>query len=496
VTVQHDFGGFDPSFVGVTIRFGSESAFRFSRAFRQGDRPPQVDHLTAEERFEALSIASVISHEVRHFHDFLISPYSARLFKLRVQGALNTLQMLPELQQFDGNCLPVPLSKWCAMSQAERDEALSRLPRRRDGDAWRPVPLPFVKDDQKLPRALAQYKGDDALEMLLGAARVNREGVRELTLGQAGSSRFQPWQVYEASALLVQLQELWSLYGKEEFEFFMDSLVSEENAYASMWKLIKELWDQHGQRLDTRIASATIFWSLLGSYLRDGTNGCPTVRFTRLLALLKKEGVPSSGSDLASLFRRWSARLKLSTIEDGLDEAVGVFARLSDIMRAAATTFPSELRDEFDALMRVTDGVEASSRHMVEQLRRDLDIYVAPHRYQENLEHFANPVLRRVYDGSALRVEKSFEDMEREGYLIEWAAESGGDKLIYSMTEPFTLSKFGFLRAKDTLHASHLFSITDFLFSRSARARPDVERAAREYLAQYSAVPVDLDVLF
>lgn len=83
MAIQLDFGGFDPSFVGVTIRFGNERIWRIYQAFRASPDPLPVSSLPRDERFEALSAISVLSHEVRHFHDFLLTPYSARVFNLQ-----------------------------------------------------------------------------------------------------------------------------------------------------------------------------------------------------------------------------------------------------------------------------------------------------------------------------------------------------------------------------------------------------------------------------
>src|ERR1043166_2489717 len=93
--MQRDFGGFDPSFVGVTLRFENEDAWRRYQAQNASPTPLSVKGLPPESRFEALSLASVVSHEVRHFHDFLISPYSARVFSLRLKALINELSTLP-----------------------------------------------------------------------------------------------------------------------------------------------------------------------------------------------------------------------------------------------------------------------------------------------------------------------------------------------------------------------------------------------------------------
>ena len=121
--VQQDFGGFDPSFLGVTIRFGSDRSWQiYENAVESAEPLPIPAGNSSEETFETISITSVLSHEVRHFHDFFLTSYSAYLFRLRIQLLLNILELLPRLTESDGhyNCVPIPISKWCVLSAVER----------------------------------------------------------------------------------------------------------------------------------------------------------------------------------------------------------------------------------------------------------------------------------------------------------------------------------------------------------------------------------------
>jgi hypothetical protein len=113
MNIQLDYGGFDPAFIGVTLRFSSARAWNTFDTFRKTDAPLHVGGLTRDEAFEAISTTTVISHEVRHFHDFLLTPYSARIFKLRIEALVNALQTVTQLFQHDANCIPTPISTWC-----------------------------------------------------------------------------------------------------------------------------------------------------------------------------------------------------------------------------------------------------------------------------------------------------------------------------------------------------------------------------------------------
>src|SRR6185436_20958930 len=112
--IQMDFGGFDPSFIGITRYFGNPRVWQFNQEFTRSQNPVSVLSIPHEQAFEALATVSVLSHEIRHFHDFLLSPYQANLFRLRIQSLVNLLGIAPYiLKGEDINCLPVPISKWC-----------------------------------------------------------------------------------------------------------------------------------------------------------------------------------------------------------------------------------------------------------------------------------------------------------------------------------------------------------------------------------------------
>jgi hypothetical protein len=105
-----NFGSFDPSFLGATLRFPNSWMWKRFEVFLLRDELESLEGLTPQQRFMALGIQSALLHEVRHFHDFLLSPYHAHIFSLRLKSALNVNELLPLLWRRGGNCLPVPLT--------------------------------------------------------------------------------------------------------------------------------------------------------------------------------------------------------------------------------------------------------------------------------------------------------------------------------------------------------------------------------------------------
>src|SRR5205085_6947184 len=266
MAIQLDFGGFDPSFIGVTIRFGNDRAWQIFDAFSKSANPPSLIGLPRDERFEDLSITSVVSHEIRHFHDFLLTAYSAQVFRLRVQALVNLLEVLFYISKSDANCLPVPLSEWCRLDDTGRKEYLSWLPQRKDNKPWSPVELPFVDDkpfDFQQPTSPMSWSSE-TVERLIRAAIYTRERIHEFTYNPRtvrGGASFQPWQIFELSGFLIQIQDIWYTYGAEDTQLFMEYLQTSDNPYGLMLKLAANMWWRAGLTFDAAMTSAVVAWS-------------------------------------------------------------------------------------------------------------------------------------------------------------------------------------------------------------------------------------------
>jgi len=500
VGVQQDFGGFDPSFLGVTIRFGSDRSWQiYENAVESAEPLPIPAGNSSEETFETISITSVLSHEVRHFHDFFLTSYSAYLFRLRIQLLLNILELLPRLTESDGhyNCVPIPISKWCVLSAVERTRQLSRLPGRADGKPWVAVDLPYL-DKKALEPAPGPKIVEDSMEAvqnLIAAAIRGQSRIRDLTYNPqtvSDTASFQPWQIFELSGLLVQMQEIWHYYGVPETESFTNYLISSKTPYGAILRVAWHMWGKTQRPLDSGLTSAMVTWSLLGSYERDAWKACPTERFVRLWTHVAKHGMPQAGARFTSLFEEWSRATELSTIDEGLSDALRTFRRAHDAVRDFAKVKGSFSAESFGPfLLRVLDGVVKTSEHMIAAFRQNPDRYVYPHLYIEHISSFANPSVRLLADGGFIRFNSPKKGREKD-HIVEWAVEQGSDNLIASMIVPSSLSEHVFLEAHDVHRLSAMIALTDFLFADKARARADIQRTGRVWFSQSDLKPIEM----
>ena len=496
---QLDFGGFDPAFVGTSLDFSSVDALRLFNEFRLGTAPASFSELHPTERFAALSTESVLWHELRHFHDSLLAPYSAYVFRLRIDMLVNLLGLFTYILDREispkANCIPVPLIRWWHMNDADRATWLAMLPPRTDGAAWVPVNVPvFEERDVKLTSRVEKrlLKSFDELLRLVSA---KRDRIRDLTFNPrlvSALSSFQPWQVFELSGLAVQIQDLWSVYGADDVRFFVNRIVqTPESPYSAPLLLAQQICNAAGVEFSWALAGICSAWSLFGSYEHDHWDACPSVRFSRLWHLLSTEGVDLSRS-VPDLFEHWSACLKLSTVADAIAETRKIYIGIPEVLvkhfEAAGLT-----RDKSsDLLLRVTTGVAQSSELMAKIISEDIGTYAVPYSYLESLDRYVNANVRYVLQSTGVIFGPSRDELQTSGKVITWEVEQAGKRVVLLYAEPLKLSEKQFVTADDALELSDLFALTEFVFSDLGRERGDVQRAGRVAFGESHLLPVEV----
>jgi hypothetical protein len=406
------FGSFDPAFLGPTLRFSDPWVWKRFEDFLVHDELEPLEGLTHRQRFVALSIQSVLSHEVRHFHDFLLSPYYAHIFSYRLKSALNVHELLPLLRRSGGNCLPVPLTRWGRFSSSERSRYLASLPARRDGSPWVPPEIPgFVPLRREEVASVVRQKGagdSPTLETLLRVAAFQLERVGELATNANGL--LQAWHPFELSGLLVQIQDLWHTHGEAACKEFLRGLGEEgPNTYTLLLDWAHPFSSGHAGFLDTIVASAAATWSLMGSYERDQWNACPSARLARLRERLTRAELVALYADPLSVFDAWSDKLGVTRCAEGLEEKKRIYDRLIDLVGSQGPSWgdPSEI-------LRAIEAVAQASEYMTAAFLEDPLAYIAPHRYLSHVGNLVDPVVRFVFDDNcALEIPKSPEMAER-----------------------------------------------------------------------------------
>lgn len=501
MTTQTDFGGFDPAFIGASLHFTSVDALKLFDAYRASATPLPVHQLLLPERFEALSIFSVLSHEVRHFHDSLLAPYGALVFSRRIQMLVNLLEILPHL--FDerlnpyANCLPVPLARWWRWSEPARQHWIENLPHREDGQSWVPVNVPLYKEGD-IPRDLTfDVRSIESFEKILRVVVHTREQIQDLTFNPRtvrGATSFQPWQLFELAGMSIQMQDLWQMYGPNELQWFTDGITADrQSAYARVLLLAQRLCDMAGLDFSWALANVVATWCLLGSYERDGWDACPSLRFVKLWSVIENDGVDIDAG-IEALYDRWSKKLGVSTVREGVEEARKIYGRIPAMLEQKIVGIENSYvsSEHAELLVRVTTAMARSSAAMVDAFLDDVDTYAVPYAYLGSPQRYVSPNLRFLLQSTGKIFDASQEELEKRGLIIEWAIEENGKIVVLAYIEPLTLSSIQFVTAADAATLSELFGITEFVFSDLGHERQEPQRAGRVFFRDSGLEPIQV----
>ncbi len=494
--IQQDYGGFDLKFMGATIMFRSARTWELFMSTTPLHKSRMLQQ-APDRAFEALSMATVLDHEVRHFHDFLLSPYSNHVFRFRLQALIHGIQIFNALQlqkaNKDCNCLPVPISRWCGKGSSERAVLLSSWKQFLTGaQNLKPCELPSLPEDLNSWNIESGVYSEDEASFTNLFILTIRSYERIKQIIHNPKSPFQPCHVYELSALLVQMQSVRNAYGEEALQVFLDLLSQLNLPYIRLFNTLSEIWLTKGSSIDIRAMSAVIMWSLMGNYKIDEWKACTTYRLTQIWGFLSENGPPPSNKPFLEIFDEWSQKLGLNKVLEGLQHMraanerfieklrEGIHrleAKISEIQNTFITISPHQKKTILSAAQMFCDATE----YMINKFCENPETYIFPDLYIENIKQYVNPPILFEYNGSgALVAEKGYFDSMGLNLLFYHELKSG-KVAVRLASPPISLSNTNLI---DTNTAYNVFldmTLIDYLFSTFNRSNLERERI-REHL--------------
>ncbi|WP_099021661.1 hypothetical protein [Mycolicibacterium palauense] len=393
-----EYGRFNPRFLGLTFLFDCPDDYNVVRAAMTGPgglRSPKA----AETGLHEIALLSVFDHEYRHYLDFLLSPYSTTVFRMRLQALINGSQALSAARDLPGDVLPLPLTRWAILPEAERrshEGDWSQLFGRQVGA----VQLPSRSKSDLLTNLAAGVTSighrltQDQFEAHTDAAVRAYLRISQLTEGfdvPAVLSHLRPPYVHEASALSAQLAAILVAQGELEFSRFanllMNSTAPQARAWQTCYTLARQLSaDEDSVSVVRRIPSITT-WALFGNLEMDGAAGCPTSRLSRLMVAV--DATPEDPrwrcdmDDPSSIDRMWSHWDETT----GLRPWAESLARHADVTRRSIDQYEN-VRAAWAGDPEMVDAVIAVLRQLIghqgialSTLTEDLRQIVDPFRY-------------------------------------------------------------------------------------------------------------------
>ena len=425
----HELGCFDPTFPGISLHFANEQAWlkygevmalyqelggRDLREKNPQLKPEDVtprriyDHVMAsvehglnaslEEKdrigrdFIArdpqnavgnVALASVFEHERRHFHDWLLSPYTAAQSLMRAEVFFNYGSGLRrELHDKPVTALPVPVMRWLRKPEDER-QALAGMWQSLLGEGF-DFQLPDFEQPglrEALDNISRRYRSLGALfEPLVPGTQLDAAGV------------------FEASALCIQTQAIHDLLGETASQLFTGTMstLGQKSRYSWFLQGIGSL-QKPGERLENDALSTVATWCLLGNNTADSDHAHPISRFIEAHKCLQACGLSALEEPAAQTFDRLDAAARCVPWREALHHSV-------ELGEGITRQFAEQAADErtgtrFLAGIAQTQGfLHRCHAYMVRLLLDDPDGYCKPARYLDHtLEKLPEPPLRHTF---------------------------------------------------------------------------------------------------
>lgn len=380
-------GSFNPKFYGVTLVHAHPSDLAHLAAYNEADDLGAWIESAASFDIDLVGRLSTIDHEVRHFHDFLLSPFGLNTMGLRIQATVNGLQTLAAIRESPGKYLPVPLSRWMSWDQGRRQAWIDR-----DGRHWGYDDLAdFVQVPGPEHRDAVETEGLGSLEGLPLAIQIGRWAgatagafrallkMREPLPPRDGYPTITPNDAFEGSAHLVQAQAVWNGQGEAAGAAYLNFLETSDLTCLRPYNALRLALQEAIDWVPARRLAELYAWTLLTQPDDVETYGNPAIRLLLLLVAARSspEGLlleqPTEalwdGLDLLTRSPPWRRNLA---------EADAIAARRAEKYRALRQAMGGT---EADALFDICDLWLADRQRMSALLTEDPGAYADPYRY-------------------------------------------------------------------------------------------------------------------
>jgi hypothetical protein len=255
-----NFGHFSPAFYGVTTNFPGEPQLNEVGRYAEEDDITAWPSKLADANLGRLGPISAIDHEIRHFHDALLSPWGFANMSLRTSIMLNAMQTLHALASKPGKFIPTPMARWLQWDEAKRKSWVAGIGRFFGINSIEDiVTLPTVTPENI--HALDPEKDLLAYQVFLtvdGEGKLRaRQARRPTRFGEGTVSSNDP---FECTAHIVQGQAIWTGQGEVAHAEYVRYLLTADLEYLLLFNVLDRAL---GQPVPIERLLALYTWTLL-----------------------------------------------------------------------------------------------------------------------------------------------------------------------------------------------------------------------------------------
>lgn len=500
---SYDLGEFDPNYLGITQHFPNEAIWRerqeMMNTIREQfladlvTRNPQLSRnditmetlarymqdsklenpLTKEEKEELgqalierladhsvayLAVGSAYEHERRHFHDWFIMPYAAELTAIRAEVCENAYRVYLALHVGGTNVIPVPVTRWLRKTEAEKAELLQM---------W-----------QSLIGAKFQIRVPTLRDPSLVSAIENIERRYKSSLQAFFESIYHvgvsPSAIFEASALLIQMQAIHDLYGSAASNLFFNTMLGqdERSRYPLALRVLARAASSSQTSLENNTLSAAIIWCLLGRATTDRENSNPLTRLTHVVRYTQERGYFRPDASSRSIFEELDKASGVVPYTQCIEDSIRDTRAICKMMYDSWSSVP----DPPGAVIATIQAYELYGNiheYMARILLQDPDSYVKPTAYLDtNLERWPEPFIRETFGRPFYAVTRE----ELKNYAQATPFETAGtEDTVFLRQLVWQVSDRSVVDLTIADNWLYVCSFADALFAEFNRDNPDIE---------------------
>lgn len=464
-------GSFDTGFYGITLIHSDSESYRRSTAYAQAKSVAEWNAESGPAELHTVGMLSAPDHEVRHFHDFLLSPFGASIMALRIEATVNGVQALKSVIQAPHGRVPRPMRRWLEWEDGERSDWVKET-----GCHWGigsiddfialPTPSQRRLTDCNTRPSLENLPEGEVLALVSEAGFMAFSAMAELREPRdfdLGFDPVSPDAIFEATAHIVQAQAVWRGQSEAAAAEYMKLLEGDGISSLAPYNRLRNALQDHSPRIDIRRLSELFTWMLLGNPDELKAMGNPAARYFVVLMLAARD------SELLLLDipteQLWGALDQMigSSWRDNLHQSLSRFDTRQRKYDALREEFGGEI---YDSIFDTADIWIRDSKQVIEAVLADPESYVTPLIYLTEMaeklpfpfvrQHFGSAIHRRDEPLRSDRIVAITSETDPRDVIAYVAAPSPGgtreaDSVILAMRASFYVDYCFFSEPPDSL---------------------------------------------
>ncbi|AZO34806.1 MAG: hypothetical protein EOS76_04660 [Mesorhizobium sp.] len=468
--VRSALGSFHPGPGTLSFRSKTKGQYlnlhRMLQLYETGKSPHLFGAgLTSEDILTQTSVG----HELRHFHDWLLSFSYLEAARRRLFLGVNAFETLRHFPRFPGGLFPLPLLDWAITDPNKRQVKIEELDDFFGAGKLKICDIPYFS----LPRLQDLSSYSDSLTNGFLVCTRAALSIRMLLNGFLPPGHLSPSDVFELSAVATQLLTIIDRFGSRTGQDIYERNIL-NTPYDRVLDPIDALVMRGGEGdisgpAVLLLASAMALWAICSGPPSAGPmdpETCPSLRFAKLRAKLldKKDDLEGRIHSSDGLIAYFDGLMCEKPIADRVALATAYFKTVTREMEAQACHFPSG--HPMVMTLRYWQELLSIREELHDVVFKDLTMHMRGAYESKYAYKLTLPAI--MIDGTEIELDDLFDDPLSESFF----ANVVGKERIVRLSDRMNLleKEIGFVNIADMV-ISKIFFDQDFALSQASKAR-------------------------